>query len=81
MRPGLETYRAFKKKLADFDRRNAHGRSLPAALLNGDDIMKLCKVAPGARVGEMKMMLREEQLAGNIKNKREARQWLISQEK
>lgn len=76
LRPGLETYRRFKKKLADFDRRNAHGRSLPPALLDGDDIMRICTLHAGARVGELKLMLREEQLSGRIKNKKEAREWL-----
>ncbi|MBI4600300.1 CCA tRNA nucleotidyltransferase [Candidatus Uhrbacteria bacterium] len=76
LQPGLQAYRRFKKKLAEFEGRNTRGAHLPAALLDGDDIMKVCRIKPSARVGELKMALREEQLAGRIKNKREAKAWL-----
>ncbi len=79
MRPGLQAYRRFKKKLKIFESRNAHGLRLPPALLDGDDIMKACGLKPGARVGELKLALREEQLSGNIHTKKEAKKWLASQ--
>ncbi len=79
MRPGLQAYRRFKKKLELFDSRNTRGAHLPQALLDGDEIMKACGLKPSARVGELKLALREEQLAGRIKNKRGAKMWLNKQ--
>lgn len=76
MSPGLQAYRRFKKKLAEFERLNVRGAQLPDALLDGDEIMKVCRLKPSARVGELKTALREEQLAGRIRTKRDARQWL-----
>ena len=49
---------------------------LPAPLLNGDEIMKLLKISPGKKVGELKENLREVQLSGQIKNKAEAKTYL-----
>lgn len=51
--------------------------SLPPPLLNGDEIMKLLKLASGPRVGEIKEWLREEQLAGRIKNKIAAKKTVL----
>jgi tRNA nucleotidyltransferase/poly(A) polymerase len=76
MRPGLQAYRRFKKKLAEFEKRNTHRMKLPSSFLDGDEIMAICKLAPGARVGELKAFLREEQLAGRVRTKREAGAWV-----
>lgn len=79
MRPGLQAFRRFKKKLAEFDARNTRGAHLPTALVDGDQIMRICKLKPSARVGELKMALREEQLSGTLRTKVEARAWLSKQ--
>lgn len=52
------------------------GRRLPAPLLNGGEIMKLLKMEPGPKVGEIIAALREEQLAGKIKTKAEAKKFV-----
>ena len=77
MSPGLQAYRRFKKKLAEFERLNVRGAQLPDALLDGEEIMKVCRLKPSARVGELKTALREEQLAGRIRTKSDARKWLM----
>lgn len=79
MSPGLQAYRRFKKKLAEFERLNVRGAQLPDALLDGDEIMKVCRLKPSARVGELKTALREEQLSGVIRTKGEAKKWLMRQ--
>jgi tRNA nucleotidyltransferase/poly(A) polymerase len=52
------------------------GRRLPAPLLNGGEIMKLLKIEPGPKVGEIIAALREEQLTGKIKTKAEAKKFV-----
>ncbi|MEK7122924.1 MAG: CCA tRNA nucleotidyltransferase [Patescibacteria group bacterium] len=79
--PGLQAFRAFKKRLVEFEEQHhltVRKRALPPPLLNGDDIMHLCKIKPGPRVGELREALREEQLSGRIKTKHAARAWLLS---
>jgi len=44
----------------------------PKPFLNGDEVMKILKLAPGPKVGEVLESLREEQLNGRIKSKKEA---------
>jgi len=51
--------------------------ALPKAILDGDEIMKLLKIKPSKKVGEIKENLREAQLSGRIKNKNEAKKYLF----
>lgn len=53
-------------------------KSLPPPLLKGDEIMEILKIQPGPPVGEALEKLREAQLAGRIKNKKEAKKFLLS---
>lgn len=48
----------------------------PKRLLSGDDIMKKLKLTPSKQIGEILFHLREAQLAGKIKTKKQANQWL-----
>ncbi len=50
------------------------GQQLPKPLLDGDEVMALLKLKPGKRVGEILETLREKQLSGEIKTKRQARE-------
>ncbi len=52
------------------------GKKLPDCLLNGDEVMKILKLKPGKKVGEILDKLREEQLGGEIKAKKEARDFI-----
>lgn len=81
-KPGLQAFRTFKKRLVEFEKQHhltARKRALPPSLLNGEDIMHICKINPGPRVGELREALREEQLSGRLKTKRAARVWIRAQ--
>ncbi|NCP17203.1 CCA tRNA nucleotidyltransferase [Candidatus Kuenenbacteria bacterium] len=47
-------------------------RKLPEPLLNGNEVMEILKMKPGAKVGEILGNLREKQLSAEVKNKYEA---------
>ncbi|MCX6781320.1 MAG: HD domain-containing protein [Candidatus Magasanikbacteria bacterium] len=47
-------------------------QELPAALIDGNEIMAALKIAPGPRIGELLMTVREAQLSGKIKTKIQA---------
>lgn len=48
----------------------------PAQLLNGRDIMAILQIPPGKKIGEILEKLHDLQLAGEIKTKEEAQEWL-----
>ncbi|MFA5133423.1 MAG: HDIG domain-containing metalloprotein [Patescibacteria group bacterium] len=48
----------------------------PKPLINGDGIMKILKIPSGPKVGQVLELLREEQLTGRIKTKKEAENFL-----
>lgn len=52
------------------------GRKLPPPLLDGGKIMKLLKMGPGPKVGEIIATLREAQLAGKVRTCREAERFI-----
>lgn len=78
---GLDGYRLFKKRVRLLKKTSGAKKELPKAILNGDEIMKACAIGPGARVGELLRLLREEQLSGRIKTKSEARIFVKSHSK
>jgi len=52
------------------------GRRLPPPIINGGAIMKLLKIKAGPRVGEIIAALREEQLQGKVKTRKEAERFI-----
>jgi len=50
----------------------------PKSFLDGNEIMKTLKIAPGPKVGEVLNLLREEQLQGRIKDKKSAKKFISS---
>lgn len=48
----------------------------PPPLLHGEDIMKLLNLKPGKKIGELLEQIREKQLGGELKTKKEALAWL-----
>ena len=62
----FELYRAAVKKMPHE----------PKPLLKGEDVIKELKLRPGKLVGEILNILREKQLGGEIKNRREAIKWI-----
>jgi tRNA nucleotidyltransferase/poly(A) polymerase len=51
---------------------------MPKQLLKGDEIMKMLKIEPGKELGEIIKKLREKQLEGEIKTKKDAKVFLKS---
>lgn len=81
-KPGLQAFTAFKKRLKAFEEQHhltVRKRSLPKPLLDGEDIMRICRIQPGPHVGDLRETLREEQLSGRIRTKRDARVWLAKE--
>lgn len=70
--PTLGHFKELRKRLSDLERLAKAKPTLPAALLDGDDIMRMLKIKPGMRVGEVKTALREAQLRGKVKTKQHA---------
>jgi len=52
------------------------GKKLPPPILNGGEIMKILKIKPGPKVGEIITALREEQLQGKVKTQKEAERFI-----
>jgi len=69
----LGTYRSFLRRMDQFVRvSRAKGAHLPKPVINGDDVMRALSLKPGHRIGDILLSVREEQLAGKIKTKRDA---------
>ncbi len=70
--PDFSDYVALEKQIQSLAKSAKKKTALPDELLDGHDIMKLMKITPGRLVGDLKDMVREEQLKGNLKSKTEA---------
>ena len=51
-------------------------KTLPSAIIDGHEVMRIAKIPGGPRIGELLDLLREEQLAGRVKTKIQARAYL-----
>lgn len=49
---------------------------MPKQLISGEDVMKICKISAGEKVGEILKDIREKQLEGELKTPREAKKYL-----
>lgn len=54
----------------------AHLKLMPKQLIDGDEVMKILKLKPGAEIGKLLDEVREKQLAGEIKTAKEAKEYL-----
>lgn len=66
--PFIILYKALKKL--------APKGTLPDPLLSGDDVIRLCDIKPGPEIKKKLNSVREKQLRGEIKTKKEAKQLL-----
>jgi len=74
-KPGFGSFNRLMKRIEKLEKVGKGKRSkagLPKELLNGYDIMKALKIKPGPKIKEVKEVVREKQLKGQIKNKGEA---------
>ena len=74
-KPDFSIYDAFVKKIEEV-RSAVHAakkeRTLPPPLINGNEVMKTLKIKSGPEVGKVLAEIRELQLAGKLKTKKEA---------
>ncbi|MFH1207783.1 MAG: HDIG domain-containing metalloprotein [Patescibacteria group bacterium] len=70
--PDFTDYNSLEKQYLSLKKTARTRATLPPALIDGHDIMRLMKIAPGRLVGDLKDLVREEQLKGKLKNKTEA---------
>jgi len=57
---------------------NQKSQNLPQLLVNGDEIMQELNLSPGPVIGKLLDLVREEQLNGHLKNKKQAFEFLKS---
>jgi len=69
--PFLDSFDLMVERVQELEKLGK-GRQLPKPLLDGNEVMKILKIRPGKKVGKILEELREKQLAGKIKNKKEA---------
>ncbi len=70
-------YNQLNKRLQALSRlQKTPKKILPKLLIDGNEIMKLLKIKPGPRVGQVMELLREEQLKKKIKTKKQAREFV-----
>ena len=72
----LSNYLAIKNRVAKLEARQKQKDKLLPDLLTGMEIMDELRIKPGKIIGQIKEMLRENQLSGEINDKDQARKWL-----
>ncbi len=75
-RPNLINFRKMLKRIEDLKKLSKEKTRLPKSILDGHQIMENFNLAPGKQIGELLNILREEQLAGRVKNKKEGLKFL-----
>jgi len=68
----IKRMKNMKKLVKDKQTKN----NLPQPLLNGNEIMKICNIPASKEVGKIKNQLREKQLINEIKNKKQAEEFV-----
>jgi len=71
-RPDFTEYVALEKQIAELKKISQQKKDLPKEIVDGHAIMKKFKIPAGPKIGQLKNILREEQLKGKIKTKRQA---------
>lgn len=69
----LGLYNAFYKRLRLCMQRGGSRNALPKPILRGHDIMEVLSVPQSPFIGEVLLAVREEQLAGRVRTKKDAR--------
>lgn len=77
-RPQADNFQLLQRRLRALTRSRGQRPTLPPPLLDGNAIMRLTRLPPGPRIGELLTALREEQLAGRVTTKRAAQQFIGS---
>lgn len=75
-KPDYSRYQELKKRIAALQKKTKTQKKLPKNTLNGHEIMAILGLKPGKEVGKIKEWLREEQLKGKIRTKKQARKFI-----
>ncbi len=71
-KPDFTEYNILKKRINKLKPKNKKDKKLPKPLLSGNDIMKKLKISSGPKIGQLLNLVREAQLKGKVKNKKQA---------
>lgn len=75
-RPDYSSYRALTERIKKLSKKTRKIK-LPDELLNGHEIMKILSIKPGPEIKTIKEALREGQLSDKVKNKKQARAFIL----
>lgn len=75
-KPDLTTFYQMIKRIKVLEKLGKEKSKLPKSILDGHEIMKKFSLKPGQQIGELLKVLREEQLAKRVKNKKEGFEFL-----
>ncbi len=78
-RADMTSYGQLKARIAQLDALTAERRRLPPPLIDGHAIMQWLALTPGPKVGQLLTIVREAQLAGTVKTREEAEEFLRAQ--
>ncbi|MFA5358243.1 MAG: HD domain-containing protein [Patescibacteria group bacterium] len=67
---------ALRRRIAVLAKLAKNKKTLPAPILDGNEIIKILKIKPGPHVGRAIAKLREEQLRGRVKTKQQAMKFI-----
>lgn len=71
-------FNQLKARIDGLTKKSKTKRELPKPIISGDDVMRILKIKPGIPVGNAIRAVREAQLAGKIKTKKQALAWIAS---
>lgn len=80
-RPAWGSFNALEKRIKKVAVLKNKKGAMPKPLLDGRAILKISGLAPGPRIGKLVELLRDAQLGGRLKNKREAEAFLRAKAK
>lgn len=75
-KPSLKKFYQMVRRIEDLKKLNKEKNRLPKPILNGHEIMKKFNIPSGQQIGKLLEILRETQLKGEIKTKKEAQEFL-----
>jgi len=70
--PDFTDFESLEKQIDELKKISKQKRILPKEIVNGHEIIKKFRLKPGPKIGQLKQLLREEQLKGQIKTKKQA---------
>lgn len=75
-KPALDSFFGLSDRIENLKSLTKEKARLPKLLINGNDIMEEFNLEPGPKIGELLSEVREEQLAGRVKSKKEGIKFL-----